>query len=49
MAVIEHATNRITIAGATAYLSASWVARAGRYLVMDLEEASARVRFLIRD
>jgi putative transposase len=49
LAVIEHATRRIRILGATPYPSASWVAQAARNLVMDLEDAGIRARFLIRD
>jgi putative transposase len=49
LAVIEHRTRRIRILGATAYPTVSWVAQAARNLVMDLEDAGCRARFLIRD
>ena len=49
-AVIEHASRRIRILGATAPPDGVlWAALAARNLVMDLEDAGCRVRFLIRD
>lgn len=48
-AVIEHATRRIRILGATAHPTAAWAAQLGRNLVMDFEGASAKAKFLIRD
>jgi putative transposase len=48
-AVIEHAHRRIRVLGATAHPTASWMVQAAKNLVMDLEDAGCRARFLIRD
>jgi transposase InsO family protein len=48
-AVIEHASRRIRILGATAHPTASWVAQVARNLVMDLEDHGYRARYMIRD
>ncbi|MFD5658590.1 integrase [Streptomyces hirsutus] len=48
-AVIEHATRRIRVPGATAHPTAARVAPAAKNLVMDLEDTGCRARFLLRD
>ncbi|MEV6171373.1 hypothetical protein AB0L99_24445 [Streptomyces sp. NPDC051954] len=48
-AVLEHGGRRIRILGATAHPTTSWVTQAAKNLVMDLDEAGCRARFLIRD
>jgi transposase InsO family protein len=49
LAVIEHATRRIHIPGATTNPTAAWAAQQARNLVMDLEEHAETIKFLIRD
>ncbi|GAA2264132.1 MULTISPECIES: integrase core domain-containing protein [Kitasatospora] len=49
LAVIEHANRRIRILGATAHPTASWVTQTAKNLVMDLEDAGCRARYIIRD
>jgi putative transposase len=49
LAVIEHRTRRIRVLGATAHPTAAWVTQAAKNLVMDLEDAGCRARWLIRD
>jgi transposase InsO family protein len=49
LAVIEHTTRRVRVLGATAHPTAAWVAQAARNLLMDLDDAGRRVKYLIRD
>ncbi|MFJ9846892.1 integrase [Kitasatospora sp. NPDC101155] len=49
LAVIEHTSRRIRILGATAHPTASWVTQAAKNLVMDIEDAGSRARYMIRD
>ena len=49
LAAIEHANRRVHVLGATAHPVGGWVAQQARNLVMDLQKAGARARFLIHD
>jgi putative transposase len=49
LAVIEQAGRRIRVLGTTAHPSANWVTQAMKNLVMDLDDASCRARYLLRD
>src|SRR5207248_9442679 len=49
LAVIEHASRRVRVLGATAHPPAGWMAQAARSLVMDLGDSGCRAKYLIRD
>jgi transposase len=49
LAVIEHATRHVRVLGTTAHPTTNWVLQAMKNLVMDLDDAGCRVRYLIRD
>jgi transposase InsO family protein len=49
LAVIEHASRRVSVLGVTAHPTTAWVTQIARNLVMDIEDAGCRVKYLIRD
>jgi putative transposase len=49
LAVIEHDTRRIRVLGATEHPVQAWVVQQARNLVMDLENAGTRVKFVLHD
>jgi putative transposase len=49
LAAIEHGTRRIWILGATEHPAQSWVVQQARNLLMDLEDAGTRAKFVLHD
>jgi putative transposase len=49
LAVIEHGTRRVRILGATGHTVQAWVVQQARNLLMDLEDAGTRVKFVLHD
>ena len=49
LAVIEHGTRRVRILGATGHPVQSWVVQQARNLLMDLDDAGMRVKFVLHD
>jgi putative transposase len=49
LAVIEHGTRRLRVLGATGHPVQSWVIQQARNLLMDLEDAGTRVKFVLHD
>jgi putative transposase len=47
--VIEHGTRRVRVLGATENPVQSWVVQQARNLLMDLEDAGTRVKFVLHD
>ena len=49
LAVIEHGARRIRVLGATEHPAQAWVVQQARNLLMDLEDAGTRVKFVLHD
>ncbi|WP_194910537.1 helix-turn-helix domain-containing protein [Catenulispora rubra] len=49
LAVIEHASRRVRVLGATLHPRADWIGQQARNLLMDLDDADTTVKYLIHD
>ena len=49
LAVIEHGNRRVRVLGATEHPVQSWVLQQARNLLMDLEDAGTRAKFVLHD
>ncbi len=49
LAVTGHGSRRVRVPGATGHPVRSWVVHRARNLLMDLEEAGTRVKFVLHD
>jgi transposase len=49
LAVIEHGSRRIRVVGVTRHPVQSWVVQQARNLLMDLDDAGTRVKFVLHD
>lgn len=49
LAAIEHATRRIRVLGATTHPGGDWIVQQARNLVMGLDDAGARIKFVLHD
>jgi putative transposase len=49
LAVIEHGTRRVRVLGVTGHPVQSWVVQQARNLLLDLEDAGTRVKFVLHD
>jgi len=49
LAVIEHGNRRVRVLGATEHPVQSWIVQQARNLLMDLEDARTRVKFVLHD